>query len=334
MTVTLPLERRIKKMTRKKNTNETAKAIEKALCTNHNGKMSKMVSLSSSCEKNPDCLNRMDLDPSTFICPNCFSKDLQDAYPDLRNKLIANTDLLASRIFTNEELPILNYHYFRYESFGDLLNSIQVVNYFNLSKKNKHMETALWCKNIWHVNNAIKAGYSKPKNMNIGYSSMKLNTVGDWVLKQYNFIDFIFTVFTARYAIENDIQINCGNRICIECTACYKHHKPGTVTYINEILKADANIYYKVKDMPKEKALAEIDKYYAMREKRKAGRKYYKVKHDVFVPSTGNTLIENELLTEKERSVKAAGITDNAFTVIHLSQKKTFVNFGVRFEAK
>lgn len=61
--------------------------------------------------------------------------------------------------------------------------------------------------------------------------------------------------------------------------------------------------------------------------------KFYKViagdKHDYF---TGYTTIENELLTEKERNTKFRYLTDNCFEIVEVSKKKTFWNFGARFE--
>lgn len=62
--------------------------------------------------------------------------------------------------------------------------------------------------------------------------------------------------------------------------------------------------------------------------------KYYKAiaeKHDYF---TGNTLIENELLTEKERNTKFRYLSDAYFTPVEISRKKIFFSFGVRFEYK
>lgn len=60
--------------------------------------------------------------------------------------------------------------------------------------------------------------------------------------------------------------------------------------------------------------------------------KYYKVleeKHDWF---TGNTCVKDELLTEKERNTKFRYIMDDNFKVVDVSKKKTFWNFGCRFE--
>ena len=51
--------------------------------------------------------------------------------------------------------------------------------------------------------------------------------------------------------------------------------------------------------------------------------------HDYF---TGNTTIKNELLTQAERNTKFRYLKDSVFEVVNISKKKTFWNFGARFE--
>lgn len=61
--------------------------------------------------------------------------------------------------------------------------------------------------------------------------------------------------------------------------------------------------------------------------------KFYKVvqgdKHDYF---TGYTTILNELVTQKERETKFRYLSDDVFSVVDISKKKTFWSFGARFE--
>ena len=59
--------------------------------------------------------------------------------------------------------------------------------------------------------------------------------------------------------------------------------------------------------------------------------KYYlalEEKHDYF---TGHTLIEHELITEKERNTKFRYISDEYLKPVEISKNKTFKMFGVRF---
>lgn len=61
--------------------------------------------------------------------------------------------------------------------------------------------------------------------------------------------------------------------------------------------------------------------------------KFYKViRGDVRDHFSGYTTIENELLTEKERNRKFRYLHDSVFQEVEISRKKTFWNFGARFE--
>lgn len=62
--------------------------------------------------------------------------------------------------------------------------------------------------------------------------------------------------------------------------------------------------------------------------------KYYRAlaeKHDYF---TGWTTVKNELITQKERDTRFRYLSDDVFEPVEVSRKKTFINFGVRFEIK
>lgn len=63
--------------------------------------------------------------------------------------------------------------------------------------------------------------------------------------------------------------------------------------------------------------------------------KFYKVtKGDVHDYFTGYTTVENELVTQKERDTKFRYLSDSVFAEVDVSKKKTFWNFGARFECK
>ena len=61
---------------------------------------------------------------------------------------------------------------------------------------------------------------------------------------------------------------------------------------------------------------------------------YYRAKRDAYDYFNKNGVVENELLTEKERTTKVRYISDDVFTPVTISRKKTFFNFGVRLEMK
>lgn len=62
--------------------------------------------------------------------------------------------------------------------------------------------------------------------------------------------------------------------------------------------------------------------------------KYYKVKKDIYDYFSKHAVIENELLTEKERNRKCPYLSDNVFEIVNIPKTKIFWNFGVRFECR
>lgn len=205
--------------------------IERMLCTRHTGKMTGMVSLSTSPRLNPWCKSRAKRGHG--VCAHCYSQRSLNRYPQLVDKLERNTQILTTMIILKEELPKLNVSLFRLESFGDLVNEIQVINYFNLCNKNPQVKFALWTKNPWLIQHTLEV-MKKPKNLQIVYSMTALNSVARYedVHEQFPFVDKIFTVFDKEHA--KDVNINCGKKKCLECGLCYKNSK---VKEIKEVLK-------------------------------------------------------------------------------------------------
>lgn len=203
--------------------------------TNHTDKMQGLSSLSTS-PLNPLCAKKAQIKGS--ICEHCYSITMQKRFHPLQKLLLKNTEVLTSVILPKEDLPFLfsETGMFRFEAFGDIQSEIQVVNYFNIASANPHMACALWTKNPWFIERAIKNyGIEKPENLKIIGSSYFVNQPMTSFYKRYSFIDNIFTVYTKEYADEHNIVIGCGGRSCASCTHCYK----GTHSSyeINELLK-------------------------------------------------------------------------------------------------
>lgn len=197
---------------------------------NHTGKMQGMASLSTSVCKNERCAKNAQVKGS--ICEKCFAARMAKTYGETFQKpYIENTRILTSEILPMEKLPLINRLYFRFEAFGDLNNEIQVINYFNICKKNPGVNFALWTKNPDFIEKAIAAGHKKPKNLNIILSSLFVNVERE---NNYDFVDKVFTVYDKETIKEKDIAINCGAKSCLNCLKCYKKNK---VTVINEMLK-------------------------------------------------------------------------------------------------
>lgn len=198
------------------------KAFEKKygvkFTVNHTGKMDGMQSLSTSVLENKICQARAKVPGS--ICEKCFSQRMSERYGDDYNeKFKKNHEVLTTIVIPVNEWPLINARIFRLEAFADLNNVIQVQNYFNFAERNKGTIFALWTKNPEFINEAIKSGLvKKPKNLVIIQSSCMINIEEP---KKFDFIDKTFTVYDKKFIAENNININCGARNCLECGRCY-----------------------------------------------------------------------------------------------------------------
>ena len=197
--------------------------------TKHTGKMAGMASISTSVTTNARCAKNAKIKGS--ICEMCYAAKQMKFYPSMEKPMVENQRILTSDILPMEKLPVINNLYFRFESFGDLNNDIQAINYFRICYKNPKVKFALWTKNPDYIAAAIGRGYEKPENLNIILSSLFVNKERK---TRYPFIDKVFTVYDPEHIAENNIQINCGAKSCFSCGLCYEKNN---VTVINEKLK-------------------------------------------------------------------------------------------------
>lgn len=191
----------------------------------HTGKMKGMQSISTSVLQNEHCLER--IKNGDMVCSKCYSNKMMKMYRNMDQCFTENGEILSKKVIDPDYLPSLNVLYFRFEAFGDLINVTHVINYFNICKKNPHTNFALWTKNPFLIDKAIKEGNEKPGNLRIVYSSPLFDKVSE---PNYDFIDKIFTVFHKG----TDQPINCGGKKCMECKTCYEKNE---VRYINELVK-------------------------------------------------------------------------------------------------
>lgn len=197
--------------------------------TKHSGKMEGMVSISTSVTTNERCAKNAQIKGS--ICEKCFAAKQMKVFPTMEKPMVENQRILTSEVLPLEKLPVINNIYFRFEAFGDLNNSTQVKNYFNICYKNPRVKFALWTKNPDFVEQAIADGYEKPENLNIVLSSLFINKERKNV---FPFVDKVFTVYDPTFIEENNVEINCGSRNCFDCGLCYEKNN---VNIINEKLK-------------------------------------------------------------------------------------------------
>lgn len=199
---------------------------------NHNGKMSGMVGISTDNKLNPYCC-AYKCNPEN-ICYNCFANEQLDRQPSQEIPYIYNTFLLTHYVIPMELLPIINNLYFRFESFGDLINSVQFTNYCNICVVNPMVHFSDYTKNLFIIDNTFRSGVKRPGNLKIVASSIKKNVVRQLTEYQKTYVNHVFTVYTVEYLKSHDIKINCGARHCLSCLNCYIDN---TDFYINEIEK-------------------------------------------------------------------------------------------------
>jgi hypothetical protein len=188
-----------------------------------------MVSISTSVKTNERCAKNAQIKGS--ICEKCFAAKQMKVFPSMEKPMVENQRILTGEILPEEKLPIINNLYFRFEAFGDLNNDIQVINYFNICKKNPRVKFALWTKNPDYIQAAINQGHEKPENLNFVLSSLFINKERP---NPFPFVDKVFTVYDAETIERGNIDINCGARSCFDCGLCYE--KNG-VAVIREKLK-------------------------------------------------------------------------------------------------
>ena len=141
------------------------------VCVKHTGKMAGMYSISTACTLNEYCLKRSKNPDS--ICANCFAQTMfkNPWYKWTLKRCEHNTKVLTESVLDADDLPLINALAFRFESFGDIQNTIQVINYFNICNLNPRVTFALWTKNPFIIANTIREGHDKPENLIIIYSS-------------------------------------------------------------------------------------------------------------------------------------------------------------------
>lgn len=180
------------------------------------GKMSGIPSISTSCLVNPICQKRMADGES--ICAHCFAEATLSRYKAAGRNAESNYYLLTESVLPLELLPVFcNVAIVRIESFGDVANVNQAINYANICKVNPNVQFAWWSKNMAIIKKAFDI-VGKPKNVVMVESSEKLNHAKQ---ASTEYVDKVFTVYDKATIAAENININCGARCCATCRRCY-----------------------------------------------------------------------------------------------------------------
>ena len=195
------------------------------ICFNHDAKMQGVISLSTYIGNNVFCQARCN-NCDNAICKYCYAASLTNQRYHLKMKLIRIMAILTNIELSKSDIPVIDrelYPFFRLESFGDIVNTIQVNNYNLIALVNSNINFTWWTKNPGIIQHAIDDGMVLSNNIVIGLSSLYLNTPEIDKARKYPFIRFLFTVYDDNYISEHNIVINCGAKHCISCGICYKY---------------------------------------------------------------------------------------------------------------
>ena len=215
-------------------THITINDYEYITITEHQGKMTLIPSISTNKKLNENCMKMSQCGNSDCICTHCYVDKTMAMYPRLEGSLTNNTEVLSKRELTSSEISeiakfFLNIAIARFESFGDLNNETQLLNYIRIARAARHTKFALYTKQYHIVRKYFESGRRFPDNVTLILSSPYIDHVLHEsfvnIFKQYHRRVITFTVTRDK----TNPKINCGKRRCVECRNCYDARNPKDV---------------------------------------------------------------------------------------------------------
>lgn len=194
--------------------------MSKVHITTGSGKLEGISSINTSTLSNSYCTKMRATDS---VCGKCYAARYERLRPNISIAFERNL-FLSKRLIEDKEIPYINAQEFRFHSYGELINSMHLLNYTRIAEANPRTIFSLWTKRK-NLVSRIFNNHDKPSNLIIIYSSPRI----DRVEKKPEYFDKVFTTFTKRL-IKN---INCFSS-CLSCKLCYTHND---TVYINEEIK-------------------------------------------------------------------------------------------------
>ena len=207
------------------------------------GKLEDFWAVSTSVLMNPICQARAKI--AGCICKDCYAAAGCARFSGLcqgleTNFLILNNFLISAKAWAILAIPSLT-NCARIEAHGDVATEICAINYNRIVESHKHLTFTVWSKNL-NIWKTVFETEGKPDNMIFVASSPIVNEAMDVPEDMKKYVDHVFTVFDKEYAIEHNININCGtwnadelDHRCKLCMRCYD--KLNKDYYINELKK-------------------------------------------------------------------------------------------------
>ena len=226
------------------------------LSYNLRAKMVNVLGLSTDCNDCSRCLHRYGkgMKKKDFInaikngailpiCIICYAIKYMLASPNARKAYHYNSEVLKKRLLSDSELKAIAHeivsalrknktHKFRLESFGDLSNEIQTLNYLRLcsfikkEKRNYRIQIGLWTKNYDILIRAWEKLEKDHQNNCRKILSVILSSVFVEVRINQKIVDRVSNILgtpvkTFTVEIEETEKTNCGAKCCDTCGICY-----------------------------------------------------------------------------------------------------------------
>lgn len=173
------------------------------------------------------------------ICQQCYAARTNQIYPRVSSALQRNRDLSPEDVYDHPPVFHLNNDLtWRSNWSGDYQDERDVLVDFAICSVVNYATCTSWTKNPDIIE---RVESEMPSNYTFVHSNPMINDVD---FDRHPLSRASFNVFTAEFAIENDININCIGA-CRLCKRCYgeQKHKPKVV---NELLKSDEAKYLKL----------------------------------------------------------------------------------------
>ena len=111
------------------------------------GKLDGFKAISTNTMTNPYCIKQNSSGKADNICTKCYSHTMLKSYrKNMQPALQRNSDLLADRLLTDDELPTILDAFFRFNAHGELINATHLANLAAIARHNQHCNFALWSK--------------------------------------------------------------------------------------------------------------------------------------------------------------------------------------------
>jgi hypothetical protein len=171
------------------------------------------------------------------ICQKCYASRFNMIYPNMGAALERNHNLTPDDIYANPPSFSCNGDpTWRSNWNGDYGDENDVLVDFAICWNTEAEVCSAWTKNIDLV---MRLDSVRPSNITVVQSSPMINQQAEMSPAA----DQLFTIYTAEFAVANNIDINCMGA-CRLCKRCYGRNLKKRPQYINELLKGEEKLYF------------------------------------------------------------------------------------------